>query len=362
MKYFILCLLSVGLIAQEQPAPTPATQQSQPTTTQQSAPPPPPPEKSQGFFSKLYWNSHTWGAMGFRNDRQKFDEYSSGHKLNSRTTFKNRTSATLKAGVHDQFKHVILGIHGGYGWLLNGHSNEKNYSNGLRESSSFHFDIGAGYFAYVQGSLGYEFKIYRKPSFGFSFVPGVGYRYSHFMNWSRGDKQSFISNPPVFLPPGTTGLTIGHYPRPNEQDWFGPFIDGRIRFYFWKTGQWDLYFQYHRDDFRSKNVLELETFAYNPSSVLILAQRTRMSSVAMGHKACTLLGGTDVRVHLASGWTFGLYFEGWSTWSKSGRLEQRTTVQTIFPAPLQSSFTDSNNREAVYWTAYDVSLFMGYKF
>ncbi|HSX26727.1 MAG TPA: hypothetical protein VLE89_06950 [Chlamydiales bacterium] len=345
----------------EEVKPGEETKESLPGTvhgTEEPAPAPTP-------LVQEYWAFHKWAALGYRYDRQQFDEFVHGlpNTMKSQTTIHGRSTLTLKVGSHTQYKSAILGIHGGYGWLIDGNWDYSNKGNGVNEPFSLNnFLLGAGYTADVQGSLGWEFKVFKSPSFKFSFIPGAGYRYAHIMNWAENEKSFPIPTPPAFLSAGTSGEIRTSFPKPNQQDWFGPIVDARIRFRFWDIGQWDLYYQYHSLTLRSTSRLDYDTYLYNPASTLTLAQRVRASSLIKADGVGTQLGGTEIRIHRATGWTFGIYFEGSSTWTRSASNQIKQKTETNFPAPLVVIDTWVNEHEEVFWVNYSTSIFMGYKF
>jgi len=326
----------------------------------------PPPQPVQPVQTKAattsdpalinYWKTHSWASLGYRHDRQRFDEFGSHHILNSRTSLKNRNTVNLTMGWHTTIKDFILGIHGGYGWLINGNFKYLQTGNNPNEPL-FHrqYDLGAGYNANVQGSIGWECKIVKCGNIKFSVIPAGGYRYFHFMNFPSEMKRFNI--------PDTHSFALGSYPKVNEQDWYGPYLEARIRFKFWKNAQWDLYYQYQHTEFRAKSKFDMNIYNYTPAQALSLAQFFQISSYIRSTSAQTQLGGSDIRIHYTSGWTFGLYFEGASTWTRSAQMRLKEVVQTTFPTPITTTTTRIREENAaVYWVGYWVSIYSGYKF
>lgn len=308
-----------------------------------------------------YWHYHHWGAVGYRYDRQKFNEFGSSHQSNSQTRLHGRNSATLKVGTHIEFKNWVLGMHGEYGWMIDGHYDFKRQASGS-EPFSYQFNLGSGYTALLQGQLGYEWKWVKNKKFGFGVIPAAGYRYSHIMNWPKEEKQFGFPTPPLFNPVGSTGFALGEYPKPSQQDWFGPFLEGRVRFYFWEKGQCDFYYQYQWVNLRVKSTFDVNSFLYNPASTLVSATRVRYSSLINDNYTGNQLGGVDIRIHLESGWTFGLFFEGSKASTQDATQHLKTTTETDFPAPIQTTVSRTSAKESVLWVIYDLSLLMGYKF
>lgn len=289
-----------------------------------------------------YWAFHKWAALGYRFDRQSFLENNF-----SKTTIHNRNSLTLRAGSHVQYRNFILGMHGGYGWLLYGDLSWKHFSD-----RSIGYSLGAGYTADAQASLGYEIKLVQRENFGFSVIPALGYRYAHLMNWAEKEKGVLTLDT----------LSKNVFSKPNQQDWFGPFVDARIRFKFWKSGQWDLYYQYQPQDMRSRSTLEQQIYSYDPAGDLALAQLIRRHTVSSSNTARAQIGGTDIRIHHATGWTFGLYFEAFAAWTHTAALHSSEKIKTVFPAPLATARVRTSHPEEVHWTNYSLTSFMGYKF
>ncbi|MES2272771.1 MAG: hypothetical protein V4487_01065 [Chlamydiota bacterium] len=353
--FILMCavvVLGTGASA-AQPAPPPPSQPIPVPPSTQAVPPPQPtfesspPEASPAV--QKYWKFHKMAAIGYRRDRQSFVE------SQSRLDIKNRNSMMLMVTSHIEWRWLILRTRGSYGWLINGNADFNFPINPLNEPLSFKgYDLGAGYTADAQGTLGFTWKLYDAPSFGFSFIPGAGYRYSHMMNDLSGEKQSTVQASPSFA--------RVRFPRPNQQDWFGPFVEGRIEFRFAEKAMWDLYYQYHFLDLRSKNRMDLDAYLYDPVFTLQQAILSQSNSWIHSDSARTQLGGTTIRVHLESGWTFGLFFEGSSTWTKSGSLLVKKMTERVFPTPIEVTNERLRTPMAVQWVNYSLSLFMGYKF
>lgn len=316
-----------------------------------------PPSEVPEVESKLFWKYHHLAAVGYRRDRQQFQD------SNSRIRIFDRNTMELILRSHLEIGHFVGYVQGSYGWLMSGHYDYSATGDQFSEPLSFgKFDLGAGYTADAMGALGIHFKLIKGPNLEISFMPFGGYKYSHLMNFPEGEDRFEIPSPPVLLGLGTSGFALGRFPSPNQQDWFGPYAEGQLRLLFWQQLEWTLFYQYHRPALRSKLKEEIDLYLFDPSTNAIAIDLFRTTSIYRVRDAIKQLGGTNLRYHGSSGWNFGIHFEGSSTWSHKARhIAKRTKEQYILP-PIGTSATSIDTKASIHWTSYEFLLYLGYQF
>lgn len=316
--------------------------------------PPPPVEPTivqEKKASSSYWKFHHSAYIGYRRDRQQFNAYGAGI-LNTRTQYQDRNSAIVTVGSHIEFSKIVGYIMGSYGWLLDGHMHFRDPGN----SPPLYFPrfrLGSGYNVDARGSLAWRIYFYDKPNCKFSFLPGIGYRYAHMMNFSQGVEEYAI--------PGTNNIAFCHFPKPNQQDWFGFFADGRFELLCWDFFQWSLFCQYHRPYLVSKTKTLVEIYQYNNAGALISDQSSTINSVVKSGDLNMILGGTTFKFLFGSTWAFGTHFEGSTTWRKAhdhAHLEQKQFIST----PISIASSRVKDRATVRWTFYTVSVMVDHRF
>ena len=217
-----------------------------------------------------YWKFHNWAAVGYRYDRQHFNEFNGNtHSLNSRLSIHGRSSPFLTIGNHTEYKNVLLILRGSYGWLGSGQVGYDLPGNYGSTPLAFQkFDDDAGYSAEGKGSLSYIFTPTAEGSnFTFSFIPGIGYAYFHLADYPSGTNTYSIPSGAANLSAGTTGFANSTFNHSMQQDWFGPFFEGRLLFRFFQNSQIEFFYQYHLPDDREQRneYLPFQPF-YEPGS------------------------------------------------------------------------------------------------
>lgn len=307
--------------------------------------------------SKLFWKYHHLAAVGYRRDRQKFQE------PNSITHVTDRNTMELTLRSHLEIGHFAAYLQGNYGWLINGHFDYSANGNPVGEPVSFgKYDLGAGYTADAMAALGLNFKLIDCPKIVISFIPLGGYKYSHLMNFSEGEDRFGIPSPPVTLAAGTSGFALGRFPNPNQQDWFGPYAEGQLKFLFWGDFEWTLFYQYHRPSMRSKLKEEIDLYLFNPPSTATAIDLFRATTIYKVRSATKQLAGANFRYHGSSGWNFGLHFEGSSAGShRASYIAKRTREQYIL-APTGVTRTAIDVKANIHWVSYEALIYLGYQF
>ncbi len=317
----------------------------------------PPPDSFSKMETKNYWKFHHLASVGYRRDRQAFQE------PQSKQSITDRNALELLLGSHVEYKHFVLYLQGGYGWLLNGHFNAAALGNGFGEPLSFgRYDLGAGYNADCSAALGLQFKLIDSSNFFFALIPFGGYKYSHLMNFVQGESRYTIPSPPVLLTPGTSGFALGRFPEPNQQDWFGPFAEARLKFLFWKNVEWLLFYQYHRPSMRSKFQEEVDLYLFNPADTAVAIELFRTQGIYKARASTKQLAGTDLKYHGSSGWNFGLHFEGSSTWTDNARYLAKRTKEQYLLAPVGVTTELFDETASIHWVCYEASMSFGYQF
>lgn len=311
--------------------------------------------------AQSYWKYHHWASVGYRRDRQKFAGGIGIDNVSQNSQYRDRNTLQLLLGSHLEWHKLVLGFRGSYGWLLNGnlHTTGTHIADIMPHSVDT-YKLGAGYTADVQGALGYRFAVWNSRNTTVSLIPSGGYKYSHIMNDPQGQKEHI----------GTTlgGLvadwTIDLIRKPNQQDWFGPYVEGRLEFLFWECCEWGLFYQYHWPTFRSRSK-ELEFLSQYPPGFGDTSdvQDVRFNSMYKGSFIGKQLGGTDFRYRAKSGWNAGLHFEGSVASTHKARYIEKLNDTVLTSAGfLQIKDRVSNDSATVLWVCYDVSLSLGYQF
>src|SRR5579872_1846471 len=171
------------------------------------------PQEQTTFVSPeatRYWKFHNWAAVGYRYDRQTFNEFSAtaSSVLNSQINIHARSTAFLMIGNHAEFKKFLLIVRGTYGWLAYGRVDYNLPGNYGSEPLYFNqYHDGSGYSAEGQGSLSYLFNLFggTNAKFVFDLIPGIGYRYFHLMDYPMGVNTYNIPVGTSPLSAGTTG-------------------------------------------------------------------------------------------------------------------------------------------------------------
>jgi hypothetical protein len=149
------------------------------------------------------------------------------------------------------------------------------------------------------------------------------------------------------------GNQSAYFPKPNQQDWFGPLVEGRFDFLFSKICEWTLFYQYHWLTMRSKSTEELDQ--YGATTTL-----SRTSSIYKASDAHKQLIGTDIRYHASSGWYSSIHFEASKVSTAKGTYHSKKVTETIVPATVTTTFF--NEPASILWVCYDISLSLGYQF
>jgi hypothetical protein len=219
---------------------------------------------------------------------------------------------------------------------------------------SFHtFEEGAGYTADVQGALGYRIPIVSTRPFSMKLTPSVGYKYAHIMNYPKGERGDNFSS---------TGFALARFPDPVQQDWFGPYFEGKIETRFDPHFYVSLFYQYNLPSMRMVTHIQEDIFESPGAGALSVVQLIREKDVAHGNALRTQLGGVDLDYQDNSGWRIGLHFEGSKTWSDTSRVYVKRRTQQFIAAPTGKSSTFSRERLAVEWIQYMTYIHAGYRF
>ncbi|HSX10272.1 MAG TPA: hypothetical protein VLF94_00945 [Chlamydiales bacterium] len=321
-----------------EPPPAPAT-------------PPPPVQKQESLLTESYWKFHHSAYVGYRRDRQQFNTYGSGI-LNSRTLIKNRNSAILTATSYAEVKNIAGYLMAGYGWLING-STDFRVPGNLPPLSFPSFNLGAGYNVEVRAALAWRLGFSPTPNIKLSFLPGIGYRYAHMMNWAEGSHRITI--------PGTNNSAYCQYPKPNQQDWFGFYAEGTVEMLCWNFFEWRVFCQYHQPYLVSKSSNLMQIYQYNLSGTLTSDQLSRTNSVLKSGDLHMVLGGTHFKFAFGDGWAVGTHFEGASTWKKAHDHAHLKQTQLLSSPPTVTT-TSSKDHATVQWTFFSLSIMVDRRF
>lgn len=271
--------------------------------------------------------------VGYRRDRQEFVNKSK----NSRFNFTDGNTLFYDASLAFSWERLFIRFGGDYGWLVDG-----KLSYGKNEPASF-AHMGGGYSADANVAIGCRVKFWDFCNGSFSFVPALGYGYSHFK----------------LFPEGNCGKTL--FTRPVQQDWFGPTLEGRISFAWQGSWRVDLIYQYNPVDFRQKFSEDTSRTTYDSAGNFQQAQSFRQTISTHSDSTRTQLGGIDISYVSCRHWQIGSRFLGSSTWSHTGRSIIHGKNESFSPT-YQKHTVQRFSSSSIEWVRYAVSLYSSYWF
>ncbi|MBS0626076.1 MAG: hypothetical protein JSS32_08510 [Verrucomicrobia bacterium] len=340
-----------------------ADELAEPLDENESAPAPQPknemmlqplPQPTLVKTSQRKWSVARWAGIGYRYDHQTFKDYTSSDALNTKMTFRKRNTIQVLAGMGFNWYGAVLTFRGGYGWMTKGYTDFNAPGNNGGFPLAFDpFKIGAGYTADAQGSLGYRIPVIGTEPFAMKITPSIGYKYSHIMNYPKGQQQANIS---------TIGITLAQFTAPSQQDWFGPYFEAKIETRFYKHIFCSLFYQYALPTMRMVTYLQENFYQIPTPGSLNLVQLVNEKDVVHGHALRTQLGGVDLSHQDNSGWRIGLHFEGSVTWSDTSRVYLQRKIWQYIQSPAGPSSTFAKDRMAIVWKEYMAYLHAGYRF
>lgn len=308
---------------------------------------------------------YAFQGVGYRYDRQQNKIFYFGDPsiLNSQIDTKGRNSAQMALGIGANYKGFFLKAQGDYGWMINGTQDVVNPGNNIDEPTSFKgYDLGAGYSADAQAAIGYDWQMFDTCDFEFGIAPAVGYKYWHLMNWRKGEKRFDLPVPPLVLPAVLTGFALDRAMGPEQQDWFGPYVEGALNVSWTDSLRLDLFYQYHFLDARVKSSAATDIFVFFPATTLVSQQTYRFNNHFKANKAYAQVGGVNLSYNLDCGWHIGVHFEGSRLWSHKGTMTIQTTKNEYVLAPVGLTETKTNAHSTVSWTIYSTNLYASYSF
>lgn len=291
------------------------------------------------------WTMTNSFGLGYRHDRQKLLQPSYVAYLD------NFNTTTMQYQMLFAWERLILKLTADYGWLINGNLSFKGFLAPFQtpQQNFGTFSIASGYTVDVLPSIGCRIPFWHFACYKgcLSFIPSLGYSYSHFNAFPMGRKQS--------TPTGSSGFTTLEYTRPIQQDWYGPAMEGRIAFFWDAEWRFDIFYQYTHLNFRqtfSQAVSNFYPGAIDTASI-------RYSS--KGHTLRTQLGGCDFSYRSPNHWQLGAHFEGSATWSNTSRTIVRMVRDFFLPAPSEARSTATEQLSA-HWTRYLLNFYGSYWF
>lgn len=295
------------------------------------------------------WTMTSSAGLGYRSDRQTFEENLSLSHLNHLDS--------LQATVNLSFawERLILRVVGDYNWILNGHLSFKGFPPLFQPPFErfASFSIHDGYITDVQPLLGCRIKFWTFPCGSLSFIPGLGFNYSHFNACPTNQKTSPL--------PSSAGFTTLQYTKPLQQDWFGPLVELRLALSWKDQFRLDWFYQYTHVDYRQTYQQVLSHYFLNGAGDLIAADTSRISISSKGNNLRTQLGGFDFSYTSNHHWQLGTHFEGSSTWSNTAKSLVRITTDSFTPTFTETK-TKLTERQIVRWTRYIVNFYASYWF
>jgi hypothetical protein len=293
------------------------------------------------------WTMTFSNGIGYRRDSQKLKDYTD----QSVSYLKHFNSIEASASLLFAWDRVLIKLAADYGWLVSGDLNFKAQSGLYSIPVKFPtFSMGSGYSADVMGSIGCRIKFWKWNRGSLSFIPALGYVYSHF--------NAFPAKQGRATPPAAAGLTTMEYIRPIQQDWFGPLVEGRIAFSWKEAWRIDFFYQYIPIDFRQTLEQSVSHFFSNP---LATANTSREHLGSKSDTTRTQLGGADISYRSPKHWKIGAHFEGSETWTHTAHTISHIKTDAFLPA---YSTTQSRDRKklTVQWLRYSVDFYSSYWF
>ncbi len=302
--------------------------------------------------------TYTYG-IGYRRDRQKFRAATD----RSVSYFHNFNTIQNAACFTFAWERILIRLGGDYGWLINGDLNTKAPGGVFQEPAQNFptFKMGSGYTADAYTALGCRIKFWTFGRGSFSFIPALGAIYSHFNAYPRQQNRSPVPASPLVQPAGTSGYTSLEYTRPIQQDWFGPYAEGRIAFSWKKEWRIDLYYQYIPVDFRQTMTQSAGNMFFNPPGSLVTASTSQERLSSKSDTTRTQLGGADISYRSPNHWQLGTHFEGASTWSNTAHTISHIKTDALLPADA-TTHTSAKERLSVQWVRYSINFFSSYWF
>lgn len=303
-----------------------------------------PPEDPFPKAETQNWTFHKHFGVGYRYDDQKFQQHSPQESIHiaPRHTVQLLSAAVLR------WRQIYLMSQMSYGWLVDGNLLLNPATGPLPK-----YDLGAGYTADAQAQAGIRFSLVHQPAVGFYFIPSGGYKYSHLMDDPNGAQKN---NPT----PST--LVIGRFTHPNQQDWFGPYLDLRLKFRWKDVFEGDLYYQYMKPSLRYVYQTELEEYRFS-SGALSQLNVLETHAVVHGNALRSQVGGLLLKYQTEEGWAFSLHTEAFSCWSDTSKTIGSTkNTQYNIAAQVSEDNNAFERATKVSWKQIQASLFLGYRF
>jgi hypothetical protein len=298
------------------------------------------------------WTMTFSNGIGYRRDRQKFCT-----KTNQSVSYFHHFNTILATGnLLFSWDRLLIKLSGDYGWLVNGDLNFKVVSESQLAKKFPSFQMGSGYSADIDAAIGYCIKLCKLAKSSLVFIPALGYSYSHFNTYPEKQNRSSVSSPP-----GTSGYSLLEYTRPIQQDWFGPYAEGKIAFSWKDEWRLDFYYRYIPIDFRQTLEHSISNFFFDPSSTLSQTDTVRGRLASKSNTTRTQRGGVDLSYRSPNRWQLGAQFEGSSTWTKTGHSILHIKRTSFLPtsSSIQGSLRE---RFRVQWVQYSTSFYYSFRF
>lgn len=304
-----------------------------------------PPAKPQ-IQDKRTWTMTNSFGVGYRNDRQRWRENSFHANLENFSTIQGNYQWEMA------WERIILRFNADYGWMISGDLSFKGIGIPYRTTQQVFpsFSIGSGYTADIYPTIGARIRFWKYRNGSASFIPYLGYIYSHFNASPRKNQ--------LQTPSGTTGFSSLSFTRAIQQDWFGPLVEGHILFSWLDQWKLDLFYRYTHLKFRETFSQMLSHFSVDGAGT-VNTSSIRVS--AKGDSFRTQLGGADFSYRSKHHWQFGAHFEGSATWCNTGDSIVRVNTDSFYPSTSQSN-TATKENVSVHWTTYAGSLYAAYWF
>jgi hypothetical protein len=311
------------------------------------------PQGKPASFMLRDWKMTFSEGMGYRRDRQKLIS------AYDHSTYRYRDIDTITAVgcLTWSWERLLLRFSGSYGWLVKGNLDMQGLSSPFLAPAQ-HFQtlkMGSGYSLDIDGALGCRIKFWQFNNGSFSFIPALGYLYSHFNAYPRSQSRS------QEISGDTSGWVSFEMIRPVQQDWFGSYAEGRIAFSWREIWRLDFYYQYIPIDFRQTLQESIGNYFFNSSGTLTTASLSTERASAHSHTTRSQVGGAELSYRSPNHWQLGTQFKGACTWSNTNHNIVHVKTDALLPS---SGYTTSHAKRnlSVHWVRYDASFFCSYWF
>ena len=226
------------------------------------------------------WKTTFSVGPGYRRDRQKFicpaDQ--------SAYYYRDFNTVLASSSLVFSWERLLLKFAADYGWLVNGEldskfSPKRSFARGKISGpeNGQRLFIGHRWRSRLPDQI---LDLWKRL---FLLYPRARLYHSHFNAFPRGTSSATVSSDT------TTNWIVFTMTRPIQQDWFGPYAEGRIAFAWKDAWRCDFYYQYIPIHFRQTFTSSIDDF-----NALLFSTATLSRESDKGKSTRTQLGGADI--------------------------------------------------------------------